>query len=84
MFNEKYISPVIIFRNPTCKKINNDVPPCDPKCERSEGKCLNNGRCLCCLGWTGTNAEIIETGHNKGKIMADVCDVYCPYTLTYQ
>ncbi|XP_057308480.1 multiple epidermal growth factor-like domains protein 6 [Hydractinia symbiolongicarpus] len=66
--------------NPTCKKANDDVPACNPKCVKSDGKCLTNGRCLCCLGWTGPHAEYVLSGHYKGKIVADYCDVYCPYT----
>lgn len=66
------------YRNPKCTTKIGSVPACNPKCQKSEGKCVGDGRCECCFGWTGPHAEF----RNDGRIIADHCDVYCPYTQT--
>ncbi|XP_057308080.1 platelet endothelial aggregation receptor 1-like [Hydractinia symbiolongicarpus] len=66
--------------NPECKKVPEVVPPCDPKCSNSEGVCLPGGRCKCCTGWTGPNASHYSSDNGENMIVADYCNVYCPYT----
>lgn len=68
--------------NPGCHSDPNDnVPACNPKCVASDGECMADGRCMCCSGWTGPHAKFLTYSVHKGIVVADFCDVYCPYKI---
>lgn len=68
--------------NPGCTKKLREIPTCSLLCGRNDGICLQRtGQCLCPLAWTGPRAEY-GTGAYEGRILADHCNVYCPYTDT--
>ncbi|XP_047129719.1 multiple epidermal growth factor-like domains protein 11 [Hydra vulgaris] len=90
--NDRYNTDGVIFKcdkqcpylgpgkqHPSCKPAS--VPSsCNSKCVLNDGKCNEKtGRCLCCEGWTGENAQFEDDG---GISVAGYCNVYCPYVKT--
>ncbi|XP_065643194.1 multiple epidermal growth factor-like domains protein 11 [Hydra vulgaris] len=65
--------------NPSCKPLPSPSL-CNSKCIVNDGECdQKTGRCHCCEGWTGENAQF----ENDGRIsVAGYCNVYCPYIKT--